>query len=116
MVRNRLVVLAVALAACTGVDETEHCVETRYGKIVTPRMTPGLTTTFTTDVTCFHLTQQQFPQGTDDQGKANAEAVPMFLKDSVTVSAELSFLWRYNNAAAAFAEKRSHDGVVAELS
>jgi regulator of protease activity HflC (stomatin/prohibitin superfamily) len=116
MNRTWLAVLAVSLTACTGVDETEHCVETRYGKVVTQRMTPGLSNTFMTDVTCFNLTQQQFPGGTDDAGKAIAEKVPMFLKDSVTVDAELSFLWRYNNAGAAFTEKRAHDGVVAELS
>jgi regulator of protease activity HflC (stomatin/prohibitin superfamily) len=109
---------ALALAACTSVNETEHCVETRYGKIVTPKVTPGLTTTFTTDVTCFDLTQQQFPPITsnDSAGRATAERVPMFLKDSVSVDADISFLWRYNNAGAAFVEKRSHDGVVSELS
>jgi hypothetical protein len=42
--RNWAVMLLtlIVASACTAVDETEHCVETRYGKIVTEKMSNGL--------------------------------------------------------------------------
>lgn len=111
-----LLALAVLGTACTSIDATDHCVETRYGKVVTPKMDAGLTTTFTTDVTCFPNTQQQFPPSVGKDNEAPAEDISFLTKDSTNVQGEISFEWTYTDAFQAFNEKRRHEVVLAALS
>jgi regulator of protease activity HflC (stomatin/prohibitin superfamily) len=107
----------LALGACTSIDSTDHCVETRYGDVVTQKMKPGLTTTFTTATECFPLTQQTWPSGKGEDGQASAEKVSFITKDSVSIeNAEIALLWKYTDAGQAFGIKRTHDAVLVELS
>jgi regulator of protease activity HflC (stomatin/prohibitin superfamily) len=55
-------VIALALCACTMVDSTEHCVETRMGEVINPHMSTGLNISMITDATCFKLTDQNYPE------------------------------------------------------
>jgi regulator of protease activity HflC (stomatin/prohibitin superfamily) len=98
------------------VDATEHCVETRYGKVVNERVQDGLVSTLTTALTCFPTTQQQFPGGTVKGEDAAAERVEFLTRDSIMMAADIAILWKYTNANEAFATRRSHDAVLSELS
>lgn len=99
------VLFVVALAACASVDETEHCVATRYGAVIDEKVTPGLSSVMFSDLTCLPLTQQV----------TDPEMVTLFTKDSVQVGVDLSYEWRYSDAGAAWKDKRSHEMVVAAL-
>lgn len=93
------------------VDATEHCVETRYGKVVNPKAGDGLVSTMTTTLTCFPTTQQQFPGGSVTGEDASAEKVEFLTRDSIMMAADIAILWKYSNPNDAFNTRRSHAAV-----
>ncbi len=107
--------LIVGLSSFEKVDATEHCVKTRWGKVVTPKVENGLTPTVTTDLTCFPLTQQQFPGGAVRGEEAASETVEFLTRDSIMMSAEIALNWKYVNVDSAFTTRRSHDAVLSEM-
>lgn len=100
---------AVSLvAACTSVDQTEHCVETRYGKIINDKMDNGLQPTLTTTANCFTLRDQNFPETVDGGGKEVMEAQT---KDPLTVTGDIAIVYAFDpsNIKQIYLEKRSQD-------
>lgn len=110
------IALVFGVSNFSRVDATEWCVETRFGKVVTPRVSDGLTSTITTDLTCFPLTQQQFPGGEVVGENSSVETVEFLTRDSIMMGADIAFLWKYVNVDSAFRTRRSHDAVLSELS
>ena len=111
-----LAVMTMFTTACFSVvDATEHCVETRFGKVVNQKVSDGLVSTATTQLTCFPTTQQQFPGGTVKGEEAAAETVEFLTRDSIMMKADLAINWKYTDANQAFATRRSHDAVLSEL-
>ena len=104
--------LLVTVDGCTSIDTTEDCFETRYGRVINKHMKPGLTTTITTDVTCFPLTDQNFPAGFD--GKETMEAQT---KDPITVQGDVAIVWAYDptTTEAVFTAKRNPQAVQVEV-
>ncbi len=110
-----LVVLIVGLSSFEKVDATEHCVKTRWGRVITPKVENGLTSTVAAELTCFPLTQQQFPGGTVTGEEAASETVEFLTRDSIMMSAEIALNWKYVNVDSAFTTRRSHDAVLSEM-
>ena len=92
MRRSLLVVAVGLLAACTQVDSTEYCVETRYGKVVNPRMTTGLNMTVLTDATCFTMTERNYPAGNQK------EVITAQTQDPITVEGDVAIVYKYDPA------------------
>jgi len=61
-----VVILGVVFTGCTKVDQTDYCIETRFGKVVDEHMTTGMALTVFSEATCFPLTDVTFPR----QGEA----------------------------------------------
>jgi len=95
----------MGLANFNKVDATEHCVETRWGKVINPKVENGLISTITTDLTCFTTTEMQ----------TDGETVEFLTRDSVVVKVELGLNLKYTDAFKAFETRRSHDAVMAEV-
>jgi regulator of protease activity HflC (stomatin/prohibitin superfamily) len=109
-------VVSMFNTACFSVvDATEHCVETRFGKVINQRVSDGLVSTMTTQLTCFPTTQQQFPGGAVKGEEAVAETVEFLTRDSIMMKADLAINWKYTDANQAFATRRSHEAVLSEL-
>lgn len=107
--------LLFVMTACAKVDATEHCVETRFGKVVNERVSDGITSVITTDLTCFPTTQQQFPGGSVTGENASSEKVEFLTRDSIMMTADIAINWKYTNAFQAFTTRRSHAAVLSEL-
>lgn len=106
----------VLAAACSSVDSTEHCVQTRYGNPIDLHVSPGMTNTMFSSLECFPITQQTWPGGKDDAGQANVEHVSFLTRDSVTIdSAEIALTYNYVDVPSAFKIKRYHEQVMIEL-
>lgn len=111
-----LVAFTLVNTACFSfVDSTEHCVETRYGTVVNPKVSSGPTSTITTQLTCFPVTQQQFPGGEVTGEDAKGETVEFLTRDSVILKADIAINWKYTSPNQAFTTRRSHDAVLSEL-
>ena len=93
----------VLLVACERVDVTEHCVMTRYGKVVQERMEPGLKWMPIADATCFPLTEQNFPE------QGSVETITAQTADPLTVQGDVAIVYSYDPATVyeVFTEKRS---------
>jgi regulator of protease activity HflC (stomatin/prohibitin superfamily) len=102
-----LAVLGLALGGWTIVDSTEHCVLTRYGKIVERKMNTGLNFTPFTEATCFSMTEQNFP----------LETMEAQTRDPVTVIGDVAIVYAYfpESIYEVFMEKRSPDAVEEEI-
>jgi regulator of protease activity HflC (stomatin/prohibitin superfamily) len=109
--RRTLTVAMLALVGCTAVDETEYCVETRYGKVIGERMHVGLNATVLTEATCFSLTDQNFPNS-DEPERIEAQTA-----DPVTVSGDLALVFAFDAATVydVFTDKRSERAAVQEV-
>lgn len=96
--------LLAPLTACAVVDSTEHCVETRYGDVVRPYVPPGLTGVLTVDLTCFPVTDMNYPlaQGETEQFEAQTS-------DPVTITGQISAVYSYRDIPALFKDKRTPD-------
>jgi regulator of protease activity HflC (stomatin/prohibitin superfamily) len=99
------------LSACTSVDTTEHCVLTRYGKVVEPKMGTGMNFTPLADATCFTMTDKNFPEA---GGKETMEAQTA---DPITVTGDVSIVYAYDPATIArlFEDKRTPTAAEAEI-
>ncbi len=109
--RKTLLILMAAMA-CTSVDSTEHCIETRYGAITKEKMGQGLNSTLTTEANCFSLTDQNFPANAE--GKEPIEAQT---RDPVTVIGDVSIVYAFDPATivSVFNAKRSQVAVEVEI-
>lgn len=110
-----ITLMIVGLSSFEKVDATEHCVKTRWGKVVTPKVENGLTPTVTTVLTCFPLTQQQFPGNAVRGEEAASETVEFLTRDSIMMTADIALNWKYVNVDSAFTTRRSHDAVLSEM-
>lgn len=108
-------ILTMSLTSFSKVDATEHCVQTRFGRVINPKVENGLTPTVTTQLECFPTTQQQFPGGTVKGEEASAETVEFLTRDSIMMKADLAINWKYTNVNDAFNTRRSHEAVLSEL-
>jgi hypothetical protein len=107
----RMALLLLGTVACTNVDETEHCIETQYGKIVNEHMSVGINATPITQATCFSLTDVNFPAGdTPEQLEAQTS-------DPVTLTSDLTITYAYDPATilAVFKAKRSSEAAELEI-
>lgn len=107
-----LVLFALAVSGCASVDQTEHCVRTRYGKVKVERMDPGLTFTgMVDDVTCFNMTEQAWPE---DGG---VETMAAQTSDPLTIQGDVAILWRFNPETVfeTFLDKRSQAAVEVDI-
>lgn len=107
-----LAVLVLALGGWTVVDSTEHCVLTRYGRVVERKMDTGLNFTPFADATCFSMTEQNFPSVSEERESMEAQT-----RDPVTVIGDVAIVYSYDPATIfeVFVEKRSPDAVETEI-
>jgi len=99
--------ILIMVGGCTAVDATEHCVETRYGKVVNEQMATGLNATFLTSAECFPTTEQNH----------TLENVEVRSSDPTTLTVSgITVNWEYSdNVYAVFLDKRTHDAAVREI-
>lgn len=94
--RSRLLLVAVlasSQAACfSSISANEHCLLTRYRKVVDERMEPGLTLTPFTSPECFPLLDQNYPE----DPKIGAVEFTAMAKDSIMVHGLFSWVWAHN--------------------
>ena len=112
--RSRLALGLLALsslAACTSVDTTEHCVLTRYGKVVDPKMGTGMNFTPLSNATCFTMTERNYPEG------GEKEVIKAQTQDPITVVGDVAVVYKYDPATISkvFEEKRTPDAAEAEI-
>lgn len=103
-------VLTLALA-CTSVDTTEHCVLTRYGKVIEPKMGTGINFTPLANATCFSMTDKNYPES---GGKETMEAQTA---DPITVVGDVSIVYAYDPATVTklFEDKRTPEAAESEV-
>ena len=110
--RSSFALLAAALvvAGCTSVDTTEHCVLTRYGRIIEPRMGTGLNFTPLAKATCFSMTDKNFPE---HGGKETMEAQT---RDPITVVGDVGIVYSFDPATILklFEDKRTPEAAESE--
>jgi regulator of protease activity HflC (stomatin/prohibitin superfamily) len=111
--RFGIIPLLLLLAACTTVDQTEHCLLTRYGKVVEDKMDNGLAFTPFTKAQCFTLRDQNFPD-TDGTGKETMEAQT---KDPLTVTGDVAIVYAFDPASIPkiYLEKRTQDAAEVQI-
>ena len=97
-----LAMLIVLTAACTRVDVTEHCVMTRYGKVIEEKMETGLRWMPIASAECFPLIEQNWPA-------SDKEVIEAQTADPVTLSGDVAVVYQYDPATVyeVFMEKRS---------
>lgn len=97
---------------CTGVDATEHCVLTRYGKVVQEKMGTGLAWTPIANATCFSLTDQNWPTGEGEKETVEAQTA-----DPVTVIGDVAIVFKYDPTTVfqLFLDKRSEQAARVEV-
>lgn len=105
--------LVLAVAGCTFVNDTEHCVETQYGKVIAEKMSSGLNATIFTDATCFSLTEQNWPE----DGSAEQVSAVTKSPNPVTVSGDIAIVFAYDPATVfdVFMAKRSEEAAEVEV-
>lgn len=111
--KHLLAVLALAsLAACTSVDQTEHCVGTRYGKVVEDKMPNGINATILETANCFTLTDQNFPRDASEKETMEAQT-----RDPMTVTGDVAIVFAFDPATVkdVFLEKRSQDAAEVQI-
>lgn len=99
-------------AACTSVDDTEHCVKTRFGRVVDEHMGSGINNMMLHDATCFDMTDQNFPEN------GEATAMEAQTNDPVTVTGDVSVIFAYDPESVfqVFLDKRSEASAHLEVS
>lgn len=85
-----LLVLAVAVTGFTKIDQTEYCVETRFGKVVNEHMNTGMALTVFSEATCFSLTDVNFPTA------GGTETIDAQTADPVTVTGDVGVVYAYD--------------------
>lgn len=106
-------VAALLLVGCTTVDQTEHCILTRYGKVVEEKMDNGLAMTPFTSAQCFTLRDQNFPDA-DAKDKETMEAQT---KDPLTVTGDVAIVYAFDpkNIMSVYLEKRSQEAAEQQI-
>ena len=109
--RSFLALAALTFVGCTSVDTTEHCILTRYGKIVEPKMGTGLNFTPLANATCFTMTDRNYPEA---GGKETMEAQTA---DPITVQGDVGIVYSYDPATInkLFEDKRTPEAAEAEI-
>lgn len=109
--QGALALTSTILVACTSVDTTEHCVLTRYGRIIEPKMGTGMNFTPLANATCFTMTDRNYP---DAGGKETMEAQTA---DPITVIGDVSIVYSYDPATVAklFEDKRTPEAAESEI-
>lgn len=106
------------LAACTTVDQTEYCVKTQYGKVTDQNVGNGLVFTGTpgVDLTCFNMTDQNFPEKHDSDSVA-AFAMEVQTSEPLTVSVQVSAVYAFDPATIldVYLQKRSESAAEVEV-
>lgn len=112
MKRFLLAPIVFAFAACTSVDQTEHCLLTRYGNIVDDKMSPGIHATPFTSAKCFSLTDQNFPANAAEKETMEAQT-----KDPMTVVGDVAIVYAFDpaNVKDVYLEKRSQDAAEVQI-
>lgn len=105
-----LVFALAAAAACTSVDQTEHCVLTRYGQVVEQKMDNGLQLTPFSHAECFTLRDQNFP-GSDK------ETIEAQTRDPLTVTGDIAIVYAFDPATVPqlYLEKRTQDAAEVQI-
>lgn len=108
-----MLALAAGLVACERIDETEHCVETRYGNVTNKKADAGLEAAIFVDYTCFKLTEQNYPAGVET--KEVIDNAPT--RDSTLIAGDVAMTWQYDPATVfdVFTAKRNPDAVLFEI-
>ena len=88
-----LVVLGVVFTGCTKIDQTEYCIETRFGKVVDEHMSTGMALTVFSEATCFPLTDVNFP------ASGGTETIDAQTADPVTVTGDVGVVYAYDPAS-----------------
>ena len=103
--------LVASTAACTSVDSTEHCVLTRYGKVVDAKMSTGMNFTPLANATCFTMTEKNFPE------RGDKEVIEAQTQDPITIAGDVAVVYKYDPATISrvFEEKRTPDAAEAEI-
>ena len=109
--RALLVAFGAVLAGCTSVDTTEHCILTRYGRIVSPKMETGLNFTPLAEATCFSMTDKNFPE------TGVTETIEAQTRDPITVQGDVSIVYAFDPATIlqVFEDKRTPVAAEAEI-
>lgn len=105
-----LVPLIAALAACTTVDQTEHCVGVRYGSVVEKKMETGLNATIFTHARCFSLQEQNYPKE-----KGQSEAFSAATRDPVELTGNVAAVFQLRNIDALYLEKQSEENATTQM-
>lgn len=109
-----LVVLMTAVigTACVSVDATEHCVKTRFGKIVNEHMSSGFNNLMLHDAECFSMIDQNFPTDGEVVQLTAQTAAPV-----TTVTGNVSVIFAYdpNSVFNVFLDKRSENSAHLEV-
>lgn len=97
MIGGTVLLVMVGLLAfftgCTKVDQTDYCIETRFGKVVTDHMNTGMAMTVFSEATCFPLTDVNFPS------QGNTEQIEAQTADPVTVTGDVGVVYAYDPAS-----------------
>lgn len=110
--RASFLILLVLLAACTTVEQTEHCLLTRYGNVIEDKMDPGIHWTPFTQARCFTLTDQNFPRDAAEKETMEAQT-----KDPMTVTGDVAIVYSFDptNIKAVYLEKRSEEAAEVQI-
>lgn len=108
----RWIAVAGLLAGCTVVDQTEHCVELRYGNVVKEKMGNGINGTVINDAECFTLVEQNYPVDPDEPETMEAQT-----GDPITITGDVSIVWKYPDDVynKVFLVKRNHNAAEIEV-
>lgn len=106
-----LVMLLVFFTGCTKIDQTDYCIETRFGKVVNEHMSTGMAFTMMSEATCFPLVDVNFPR----QGET--EQIDAQTADPVTVTGDVGVVYAYDPASVnrVFIAKRRPDAAEIEI-
>lgn len=112
-----ILIAILALLGCNSVNTTDHCIQTRYGKVIDQHMDPGLNWTPASSVTCFSMVEHNYPGGTDKEGQPLAEVMEAQTSDPITVTGEVALVYKYDPATIyqVYLDKRSPEQVEIEV-
>ncbi len=104
------ILLVAVLSACTVVHQTDHCVETRYGKVTNPHMDNGLNLTVIVSANCFPITDQNYPETGSEAHSFEAST-----SDPVLVDGKITVVYSYSNVEQLFLEKRTPEAAHVQM-
>lgn len=105
-----LLSMAALVAACTTVDQTEHCVGVQYGKVTEKRMDVGLNLTIIEHARCFSLQAQNYPST-----KGGGESFSAATRDPVELTGKVSAVYQFQNIDRLYIEKQSEENATTQM-